>query len=187
MFTVNDRSSGALVTVTAEGLRRVFSSMFLGSTGGLTLSAFGISSVVYFGSKFPGFIEGFGGSLDGVTLKALKEEGLVVGIISGASGGLTIGDPVFTANHCMQADLTCVLGSFFHSALEVSGESLGGCGIVLGGETGYSSNLYTLTGLNVVSSTEVLLCYETFWGDLDWEESTYVHSFTLTLGQKSAD
>lgn len=187
MLRVNDLSAGgSSVTVTAEGLQRVFSCMFPDSVGVLSLSAFGISSVVYFGAAIRDAVSALNGAGAGLTYKDVRDS--IVGVISAGGGGLTIESPVFNSEQQMQSQLTCVLGSFFHQTLLSLNTPIWGCGIVLGGETGFSSNLQKVESLGVPLGTEVLLAYEVFNSALSWStsdvDSTYVHSFLLTLGQK---
>lgn len=185
MIQVYDSSLKTLVGVTEEGIRRMFIPLFTDQVAGLSLPAFGISSVVYFDESIQDIVSSSANGVVGLTYKDVKKG--VIGIISSAGGGLTVSAPVWGADGRMRATLTCVLGSLFHSVLYNSGKSLYGCGIVLGGERSYSSNIQPGIVLGTDKGTEVLFAYEGFDEPLAWAAEayggTYVHSFEITLGE----
>lgn len=185
MLSVRDVSSDASAVVTNEGLRRMFLPLFDNFLGGLSLAAFGISSVVYFNSSFKDVLASVGDNLASVSYGDVK--GSIVGIISEAGGGLTIDAPVLGSDGRMQSTLTCVLGSRFHEDLYSRGVGLFGCGIILGGERNFSSNSQFITSMGVPKGTEVLFAYESFGESLSWSqeeyEGAYVHSFVISLGR----
>lgn len=167
MLVVRNASSGAVMSLTREGMFRLYYPLSSVYSSGLTLPQLSISSVVYLGK--PAYDLAMRSNPEDLTFAKIADtNGAIVGIVSGAAGGFTMTVPSFYDNSDGHLSISSVwgvgsvvtgtLGSGLRDSLA---SKIYGTALLLGGSSSVSSNT---AGFNVANvtwlGTEALLAYE---------------------------